>query len=72
MDRSSRLLDELKIAEARIEPAETWSAERWSEGDRRARREVRRLRAEWEDEQTQRSVDSTTVDSIDEAEAGIR
>lgn len=67
MDRSSRLLDELKIAEARYEPAETWN-----ERDRPARREVRRLRTEWEDEQTKRSVDSTTVDPIDEAEAELR
>ncbi len=49
MDRTRRLLDDLKIAEARSDGMPSWS-----EPARRVRREVRRLRAEWETERVSR------------------
>ncbi len=49
MDRTRRLLDELKMAEARSDGTSSWS-----EAGRRMRREVRRLRAAWEDDRASR------------------
>ena len=61
VDRSRRLLDELKIAEARSVPNS------WGERDRHVRREVRELRAAWEAEQTRRSARTTSDDLGDDA-----
>ncbi len=58
MDRTRRLLDDLKIAEARSDgrPA-------WTEPARRVRREVRRLRAEWETNRASRFGHSPVDDA---------
>lgn len=64
VDRTRRLLEELKIAEAR-----SGTADSWTEPGRRARREVRRLRAAWEVERVRRLVRSYRDDDTDEADA---
>ena len=65
MDRSERLLDELKIAEARSEGARAWT-----ETGRRVRREVRRLRSAWETERAARFSRDVDDDGLAERDSG--
>jgi len=64
MDRSERLLDELKIAEAR-----STGANAWSQTGQRVRREVRRLRSAWESERARRSWHRGEDDETDSESA---
>ena len=62
MDRTGDLLNDLKIAEARVDGTPSWG-----EPARHVRREVRRLRAAWESERVARfgrtRVDDSAADS---------
>ena len=65
MDRTGRLLDELKVAEARSDSTETWS-----ESGRRRRLEVRRLRAAWDVARIQRFARAGRDDATHELRGG--
>lgn len=58
MDRTRRLLDDLKVAEARSDGMPIWS-----EPARRVRREVRRLRVDWETSRASRFGGSPVDDA---------